>query len=302
MMSRRDVAWLAGGAVGLSLAVGTAMMWSSLGPGVVGLERGRGPRAGEVRRVSLGEEVEMEVVWVPGGTFEIGMTPSDVEEAADEAWGWSGEREELERRLRRDYPRRTVEGLKGFWIGRKEVTRREWASVTGEEEGVVLEGDAGEEPKTMVSWERCQEWLRWLNERLDADGVGLHARLPKEEEWEWAARGATMGSGYRYSGGDDPGITGWYVKNAGGRVHRTGMKAGNELGLLDMSGNASEWCDAMPMNTETGDVLREDLRVLRGGSWKDPSLKCHVAVRDWLPVDARRGWAGLRVVFEDRAK
>lgn len=280
------------------MAVAVAMGWSSVrARGGVG--GARGPRAGAVRKVALAEGVEMELAWVPGGKAETGMTPQDVEEAADEAWGWSGERDELERRLRRDYPRREVEGVKGFWMGRREVTRREWAAVTGEEEDAALEGGAGDEPKTMVSWERCQEWLRWLNARLAEEGTGLRARMPTETEWEWAARGGTMGTGYRYSGADEAGLAGWYVKNAGGRVHRTGEKAANELGLMDMSGNVSEWCDAQPLNSETGDVLRDDLRVLRGGSWKDPSLKCHVAVRDWLPVDARKGWVGLRVVFEE---
>jgi formylglycine-generating enzyme required for sulfatase activity len=68
-------------------------------------------------------------------------------------------------------------------------------------------------------------------------------RLPTEVEWEIAARGADLLSGYGtvFAGNDAPGDVAWYEANSGLRTHDVGTKWANELGLYDMSGNLCEW-------------------------------------------------------------
>jgi formylglycine-generating enzyme required for sulfatase activity len=78
-------------------------------------------------------------------------------------------------------------------------------------------------------------------------------RLPTEMEWLWAAMGADTASQPNTTGylkrfaGDNEGHTEdiddyvWYAGTSD-ETHQVGKKAGNELGLKDMSGNVNEWC------------------------------------------------------------
>ncbi|MCX8512686.1 MAG: SUMF1/EgtB/PvdO family nonheme iron enzyme, partial [Chthoniobacteraceae bacterium] len=67
-------------------------------------------------------------------------------------------------------------------------------------------------------------------------------RLPKNAEWEFAARGGIKTIGYTASGSDDANTVGWFVENSGLNIHPVGGLKPNELGIYDMSGNVEEWC------------------------------------------------------------
>ena len=69
-----------------------------------------------------------------------------------------------------------------FYLGKYEVTRREWAAVMG----TAVEGD-GSQPVAGVSWNDAQEFLAKLNAKVAGGGF----RLPTEAEWEFAARAGT---------------------------------------------------------------------------------------------------------------
>jgi formylglycine-generating enzyme required for sulfatase activity len=113
-------------------------------------------------------------------------------------------------------------------------------------------------------------------------------RLPREAEWEWAARGGVKGRGCRYSGSNDLGEVGWYDENSGGKTHEVGMKKGNELGIYDMSGNVLEWC--FDCGATGGS------RVIRGGSWRCTANLARVSGRSNDSPSFGGSGIGFRVV------
>ena len=115
------------------------------------------PRAGE-SVVSAGKEF----VWVPAGEFRMGSTSSEA--------------------LPNEQPVTRVAISEGFYLGKYEVTQAEWQAVMGSNPSMF--SGCGRCPVESVSWDEVQEYMRRLNGQ---EGTGRY-RLPREAEWEYAAR------------------------------------------------------------------------------------------------------------------
>ena len=206
----------------------------------------------------------------------------------------------------RERPVRTVEITQGFWVGKFEVTQRQYKDVMGANPSRFW-FRGGSRPVERVSWHYAVEFCRKLTEReRNARRLpeGYVYRLPTEAEWEYAARGGNRSRGFTYSGGNDIGTVAWHSGNSGGKTQEVGKKGANELGLHDMSGNVWEWCWDWYQNSYSGLGTRDptgpasgSYRVCRGGGWRNGAASCRVADRFNLDPQSPFDPLGFRVVL-----
>ena len=221
--------------------------------------------------------VSFEMVRVEGGTFRMGATSEQEDEA--------------------DSDEKPVHGvtLSSYYIGKTEVTQALWQAVMGSNPSRFEGSDL---PVECVSWNDCQEFIQKLN-RL----TGRNFRLPTEAEWEFACRGGNNSRGYKYSGSNNLGSVAWYNDNSGGQTHPVGTKAPNELGIFDMSGNVWEWCSDWNANytsysqTNPTGPHSGSGRVYRGGSWFYYARYCRSSIRCYFIPTFRYGDLGLRLAL-----
>ncbi len=221
--------------------------------------------------------VSFEMVRVEGGTFRMGATSEQKDEAS--------------------YVEKPVHSvtLSSYYIGKTEVTQALWQAVMGSNPSGFKGADL---PVECVSWDDCQEFIQKLNSL-----TGRNFRLPTEAEWEFACRGGNNSRGYKYSGSNDIDNVAWFDGNSGDQTHPVGTKAPNELGIYDMSGNVWEWCSDWYANytsysqTDPKGPLSGSDRVCRGGSWRYNAGRCRSSYRYFSYPARRDGFLGLRLAL-----
>ena len=206
--------------------------------------------------------VEFKMVKVDGGTFTMGATPEQGDDAYDS-----------------EKPAHQVT-LSSYSIGQTEVTQELFQAVMGYNWSHFT-GDMNL-PADDLTWSESQEFITKLNQI-----TGKTFRMPTEAEWEFAARGGKQSRGYKYAGSNNIDEVAWYDDgNSPWGTKPVATKKPNELGLYDMTGNVMEWCSDWygpysseaqidPVGPETGTD-----RIARGGSY-DFSLTrlCRVSCR-----------------------
>ncbi len=222
----------------------------------------------------INQEVSMEFVWIPPGSFLMGDPGEQVE----------------------------VTLSRGFWLGKHPVTQKQYESLLGENPSHFRESGP-EAPVEQVNWDKAGAFCRKLQDHLGQAGSRYECRLPTEAEWEYACRAGNPGA---YCFGDAESELeqyAWYAENSGGKTQPVGQKKPNPWGLYDMHGNVWEWCQdwysdysKKPVTDPTGPV-KGTSRVLRGGSWGVGPTNLRSAYRLNCASVTRSDNFGFRCVF-----
>lgn len=224
----------------------------------------------------------MKMVYVFGGTFMMGATGEQGDDAEDD-----------------EKPPHVVT-LPPYYIGKCAVTQKQYETVMGKNPS-CFKGD--NLPVENITWNEVQEFCRKLS--LKTKKLGRKYILPTEAQWEFAARGSNNSRCYKYSGNtimiDD---VAWYKLNSENKTHDVDTKKTNELSIYNMSGNVWEWCSdwynkdyysKSPRNNPQGQESGTD-RVIRGGSWGSDEKDCRVSRRRGYKPDEKCCTIGFRVI------
>lgn len=186
----------------------------------------------------------------------------------------------------------------GFWIGKYEVTQKQYEELMGINPSRYKDYNC---PVEQVNWEDAMEFCKRFSEKYK-----VKARLPYEAEWEYACR---AGANTRYYWGDniEDDYCWFYINAVGSKTQPVGKKKPNGYGLYDMSGNVWEWCmdlysinyysESLPINP-TGPQKGSD-RVARGGSWADSDNNVTSSDRNGQDPEDRYYTGGFRIVVSD---
>jgi formylglycine-generating enzyme required for sulfatase activity len=247
------------------------------------LMTGTPPVRGADGKLDLKEESGVVLVLLPGGTFLMGAQASDAQAANYDPYIQSP---------RREGPVHEVH-LSPFFISKYEMTQGQWLRLTGSNPAFWQHGKLRSvllHPIEFISWSQSHDCL---------DRAGL--ALPTEAQWEFAARGGT--STPWYTGSDPSSLLEARAENlydeeafAAGVASSPGKEplpsdshagtapvgrfSANPFGLHDVLGNVFEYCFDQYTHSFYRDSpwldpvcpwvrggSKDELRVLRGGSW-----------------------------------
>jgi formylglycine-generating enzyme required for sulfatase activity len=238
------------------------------------------------RTVTLPGAIQLDLVQIPAGSLEIPQEKAD--------------------------SKRRIATEKPYWMGVTEITNEQYACFDPKHDSRIENGDflqfsveergfplnEPKQPVCRVSWERAQEFCKWLSEK-----TGEKFALPDETQWEYACRaGSTTplwfggldtdfspyanlaDAAFRVVGTYEPWKLPHYAVhpwrpaiesvNDGHRVSSpVGSYKPNPWGLQDMHGNVWEWTRTQTPADPVPDLLNAAATpgsyVIRGGSWYD---------------------------------
>lgn len=191
-----------------------------------------------------------------------------------------------------------------FAIGKYEVTVEQWNACVAANACPKLTPETNANkaaPARDLSWDDAQQYVKWLSK-----ATGKPYRLPTEAEWEYAVRGGTTTA---YWWGDQMHKGNANCKDCGEPWHKEGPEAGgsfaaNPYGLYDMNGSVWEWTadcwhnsyQSAPVDGRAWESPSCDMRVIRGGSWREGGGYMLSATRFKYSAGVRQSQDGLRVV------
>ncbi len=243
--------------------------------------------------------VNIDMVFIKGGTFMMGSPSSEVNRGDDE------------------YQHSVT--LSDFYMGKYEVTYEQYdafCNSTGRSKPSDNGWGRGSRPVTNVSWNDAVAYCEWFSKKS-----GKTYRLPTEAEWEYACRAVASSA----SATSTPFNTGNCLNSSQAnyrwdnpynrcsnsnttpliKTMPVGSYSPNTWGLYDMHGNVWEWCSdwysadyykSSPQNNPKGPTTAQSYRVLRGGSWYYYAQRCRSAYRSNYTPDNRNYCMGFRLV------
>jgi formylglycine-generating enzyme required for sulfatase activity len=254
-------------------------------------------RTGQHFYEALSDEIRLDMVLIPGGTFMMG-SPDNEEGAFDD-----------------EKPQHEVT-VPQFFMGRYPITQAQWRVVAGypqvdrelTPDPSNFKKKRDNRPAENVDWDDATEFCQRLSQR-----TGREYRLPSEAEWEYACRGGTQtpfSFGHyistelaNYNGseyGESPAC------ERKGETTDVGSYPPNNFGLCDMHGNVWEWCEDDWHDSYEGaptdggawleEKRTETRRLLCGGSWNNDPGDCRSAFRGFNSRGNRYNGLGFRVL------
>ncbi|MEM6752115.1 MAG: SUMF1/EgtB/PvdO family nonheme iron enzyme [Cyanobacteria bacterium P01_C01_bin.38] len=244
----------------------------------------------------LGNGIDLEMAYIPGGTFMMGSPNTEKGRHSSEQ------------------PQHEVT-VQPFYMGKFSVTQAQWQTVAKlPKRKRKLKVDAscfkGENrPVEQISWYDAIEFCARLSK-----ATGKKYRLPSEAEWEYACRAGTT-TPFHYGETITSKLANYeaiktYSSEVLGNYRQQTIPVGqfppNAFGLYDMHGNVWEWCQdnwhwnykGAPTDNRPWIDNKSVNRVLRCGSWRSDPSYCRSALRRkeyWLV--ANRDY-GFRVVCD----
>ncbi|MBD2458491.1 formylglycine-generating enzyme family protein [Nostoc sp. FACHB-87] len=250
----------------------------------------------------LGNNVQLEMVAIPEGSFLMGSSAGEPERYDDES------------------PQYQV-AVPAFFMGKYPITQAQWKAVAGfPQVNKELDPDpssfkGANRPVERVSWYDAVEFCSRLSQY-----TGKSYCLPSEAEWEYSCRAGTTTpfhfgetitselANYDATKAYGAGVEGTYRKQT---TSVGSFKVANAFGLYDIHGNVWEWClddwhdnyegapedgSAWFKNDNDNLYQKQGRAVLRGGSWNDSPGNCRSASR-YSNAWAGRGLIDLDVGF-----
>ena len=230
---------------------------------------------------------------IPGGTFEMG-----------DPWGDHNSNEK---------PVHTVT-VSEFLMSRYEITNQQYCTflngigmwkendinwillgysrIERRNDRFGVEEGYEDHPVTYVSLRGAKTFAEWVG-----------GCLPTEAEWEYAARSGGR-KDRKYPWGNEFDQSKANCNNTVGETKPVGSYPPNDLGLYDMAGNVSEWCQDWYARYEADSQINptgptwpsgRGVRIIRGGSFERDSwtTKCTARLYDY----SERSTIGFRVMM-----
>jgi formylglycine-generating enzyme required for sulfatase activity len=250
---------------------------------------------------TLPNDVRLDMVEIPAGSFEMGAPESEKESSDTER------------------PQHEV-SLQRFCMGKYPITQEQWRVVTTLPQ---INQELNPEPSHFKGDERPVESVSWLDALEFCRRLSKHSRreyrLPSEAEWEYACRartttpfhfGETITTDYVNYYGNYPYGNAPEGEDRNETTDVGSFKAANAFGLYDMHGNVWEWCaddwhESYKGAPKDGSVWIKDnknyeapetLKLVRGGSWDYAAQYCRSAFRRYVNARILSGGLGFRVV------
>ncbi|MGB3655851.1 MAG: formylglycine-generating enzyme family protein [Rivularia sp. (in: cyanobacteria)] len=241
----------------------------------------REPKTARYFTENLPNDIPLEMVYIPGGTFMMGSP--------------EGEGRDDEK------PQHQVT-VPTFFMGKYQVTQEQWKAVANlpqvdkelKPEPSRFKPEDNQKnnlPVEKVSWYDAEEFCKRLSKH-----TGKQYRLASEAEWEYACRAGTT-TPFHFGETITSELANYdasrtFADESKGEYREKTASVGqfppNAFGLHDMHGNVYEWCcDTWHENYEGapkdgniwigGNNENDSRRVLRGGSWDNYPVYCRSA-------------------------
>lgn len=258
------------------------------------VEQTLAPQTSEYFREQLDENTFIDMIVIPSGDMMMGSNSSEFERDKDEG------------------PLHKIK-VSSFYISKFPITQAQWRFVSNlpkisrslNPNPSFFKGDLL--PVERVSWYDAVEYCERLSQHTNKK-----YRLPTETEWEYACRAGTQTAFYF---GD---MINPDVANYDGRKTYRNSKTGkyekkttpvdsfppNTFGIYDLHGNVWEWCEdhyASNYNSKPKDgtayhsTMKNQPRLVRGGSWSLQPSSCRSAKRSSYAPDSNYNFVGFRI-------